>query len=80
LSDLIIAENGLPLQIGPLHFPIIHDRELADARSGQCGNSRAPDSACTDNRDGRCFQPPLADASDLRKNDMPRVAVQFVVA
>ena len=78
-THLVVAEDRLPLQVRAVDNVIVDDRQPADARAGECGDRRAADSARSDDRDVRGFQPPLADSSDLRQDDVSRVTLQLVV-
>ena len=80
LPDLIVAEDRLTLQIGPVDDVIVDDRQAPDARSGERRDCRASDTPGSDNGDAGRLQLALPDASELRQDDVPGVALQLVVA
>ncbi len=79
-SHLIVAEDGLTLQVRAIDDVVVDDRQASDAGAGEARDDRAADAARTDDCDACRLQPALPDAADLREDDLPCVALQLVVA
>ena len=78
-SRVSFAKQRLAMQVREFNDIVVDDRKLSDSRARKCGNDRAADSTRADNGHLRAFQLSLPDAADLRQNDVPRVAAEFVV-
>ena len=70
----------MTLEVAELDPVAVDDRQMADARPGQRWNDRRTDPTSTDDRDPRDLEPLLSDPADLRQDNVPRIAVELVVA
>ena len=74
-----LTEQWLPVKIGELDHVGIDDCKAANSCPCEGRDDSASDAPRTDNRDTCRAELALADASDLRKDDVPRVALEFFV-
>ena len=80
VAELVVAEDRLALEVRTLDLAVVDDRQPSDTGAGKRRDRGAADPTGADHCDLRRLQPPLPDSADLRQDDMPGVAVEFVAA
>ena len=80
LAALVVTIDQLPLQVRALDLIVVDDRQPADAGCGKCRGYGTADRSGTHDRDPSSLEAMLADSSDLGKNDLPSVTIEFLVA
>ena len=78
-ADFGAAIDRLALQIAKIDAVAVDDRQVADSGAGERGDDPGADPAGTDDRDPRRLEPKLPRTAKLRQDDVPGVAVEFVV-
>ena len=79
LTRILFTKQRLAMQVGKLDHIIVDDRQPPDAGTGKRWNDRTSDPSRANHRDGRGLELALSDAPHLRQDDVPRIALEFVV-
>ena len=80
IARVPLTKHGLALEVGQFDQVGIDNRQRADPCSRKCRNDRAADAAGSNNCDRGSLQLALADSANLRKHDVPSVALELRVS
>src|SRR5207249_179452 len=78
-SDVGIGVKDLTLKVRPIHPVEVHDPERADAGRGQIQGDRRAEPSGPDDEHLRFDQLALTGPADVRKDDVPGVALDLIL-
>ena len=79
LAKLVISKQPLALQVGGVDDIVVDDAQMTYSGSGEGGDECTTNTSSAYHEHARCLQAALADAAQLRQDDLARVSLKLVV-